>query len=80
MNETSSSTTTATNAPNGTDESATTAAMNAVSKPLPKDFISYNKYNGNVLWLKSISPKMKIELRCTYRVSWPQGNIGIEIV
>ncbi len=40
----------------------------------PRDFVTLNKYTNNLVWLKTIQPGEKIEIKFVYKVSWPQGR------
>jgi uncharacterized protein (TIGR02231 family) len=63
------------------DESrAPTAPSQAGGTPVwPKDFTTLNKHTNHVVWLKTVAPGEKVEVKFTYRIMWPQGQ-PIEIV
>ena len=39
-----------------------------------KDSITQNKYTNNIIWFKTLQPGEKIEIKFTYRISYPQGQ------
>lgn len=44
----------------------------------PRDFVTQNKFTNNIVWLKTLQPGEKTEVKFSYRVAWPQGqSIGI---
>ena len=44
----------------------------------PRDFVTQNKFTNNIVWLKTLQPGEKTEVKFSYRVTWPQGqSIGI---
>lgn len=47
----------------------------------PKDFVTQNKYTNNIVWLKTIPAGDKVELKFSYKISWPQGqNVAIDML
>ena len=44
------------------------------SQTWPKDFVTQNKFTNNIVWLKTIPAGGKIEMKFSYKVSWPQGE------
>ncbi len=45
----------------------------------PRDFVTQNKFTNNIVWLKTIAAGDKVELKFSYKISWPQGqDIDIE--
>jgi len=62
----------------GTDGDGDLPPARIAPAPLPKDFVTFNKHNSNVVWLKTVQPGEKTEVKFTYRVSWPE-NSEIEI-
>lgn len=60
----------------GSESSSGTATRPAAS--WPRDFVTQNKYTNNIVWLKTLQPGEKTEMKFSYRVAWPQGqSIGI---
>lgn len=47
---------------------------NSESSGWPKDFVTQNKYTNNIVWLKTIKPGEKVELKLSYKISWPSGQ------
>jgi hypothetical protein len=44
----------------------------------PRDFVTQNKFTNNIVWLKTLQPGEKTEVKFSYRVTWPQGQgVGI---
>jgi hypothetical protein len=51
---------------------------NTLSSSWSRDFVTQNKYTNNIVWLKTVQPGEKIEVKFSYRVTWPQNqSIGI---
>jgi hypothetical protein len=49
-----------------------------VTQAWPRDFVTQNKFTNNIVWLKTLQPGEKTEVKFAYRVAWPQGQtIGI---
>ena len=40
----------------------------------PKDFVSLNETTNSVVWLKTVAPNSKVEIKFDYSVSYPQGK------
>jgi hypothetical protein len=44
----------------------------------PRDFVTQNKFTNNLVWLKTLQPGEKTEIKFAYRVAWPQGqSVGV---
>lgn len=53
-------------------------AVPRTTQAWPRDFVTQNKFTNNIVWLKTLQPGEKSEVKFAYRVSWPQGqSIGI---
>lgn len=60
------------------DVAANLSAFDESGAAWPKDFVTLNKYTNNVVWLKTLSPGEKHEIKFIYRITWPQGQ-NVEI-
>jgi hypothetical protein len=50
----------------------------AAATSWPRDFVTQNKFTNNIVWLKTLQPGEKAEVKFSYRVTWPQGQgVGI---
>lgn len=55
-------------------DSLTDEAQGTTAGRWPRDFISLNKHTNHVVWLKTVPAGEKVEVKFTYRVSWPMGQ------
>jgi len=55
-------------------ESSGVSQPDGAQAPWPKDFISLNKFTNNIVWLKTLRPGEKIEVKFSYKFTWPQGS------
>mmetsp|Transcript_1678 Transcript_1678/g.2325 ORF Transcript_1678/g.2325 Transcript_1678/m.2325 type:complete len:640 (+) Transcript_1678:2-1921(+) len=68
-------------APSGKDTNVIVNASAVSEDGWPKDFVSFNETTSSVVWLKSVPPNSKVELKFHYRISSPQGkNIDIRSI
>lgn len=40
----------------------------------PKDFVTQNQYTNNIVWLKTVPAQQKVELKFSYKITFPQGQ------
>ena len=63
----------------GRGDDSSSAPQTAEHTAWPKDFVTQNKYTNNIVWLKTVPAGDKVELKFSYKISWPQGqNISID--